>query len=51
MIFERATLLLSTKKALQFFEKIFRFSENLFQSESIEIDQNFMWLKNYFESP
>ena len=35
-------LMLSTKKAiLQFFEKGFRFPENLLQSESIENVQNF----------
>ena len=46
---------------LQFFEKGFRFPENLFQSKSIENVQNFPWLlhknmpifqaKGYFKNP
>ena len=49
------------KSVLKFFEKGFYFSENSFQSESIENVQNFQWLshkympisqtKGYFESP
>ena len=47
--------------ALQVFEKYLRFLENLFQSESIEIVQNFQWLSHksmpisqmegYFKNP
>ena len=52
---------LNLKTVLQFCEKGFRFSENLLQSWSIEIVQNFLWLSHknmsisqtegYFKNP